>query len=100
MTLLVTKEHQGLADLTFVHGPGKGTGGTAKNAVLLIALSQDIFAAGAADDIMTPVAGDSLRAIVPEQNLSVSPDQVHAGLQAVQHGAEDVRILKFRHGRG
>ena len=100
MTLLVAEVHQGVADPAFVHGLGKGTGADAKNAVLLVTMREDIFATGTADDIMTPVAGDSLRAIVPEQNLSVAPDQVHSGLQAVQHGAEDVRILKFRHGRG
>jgi hypothetical protein len=75
------------------------TGSTAKNAVLLVAMSEDILAAGAADDGMTPIAGDSLRAIVPEQDFSVAPDQVHSGLQAVQDSSEDGRVLKFSHRR-
>ena len=60
------------------------TGSTAKNAVLLVAMSEDILAAGVADDGMTPIAGDSLRAVVPEQNFAVAPDQVHSGLQAIR----------------
>jgi hypothetical protein len=100
VTLLVAKEHPGVAGLAFVHDSGERTGSTAKNAVLLVALSEDILAAGAADDVMTPIAGDSLRAIVPEQDFSVAPDQVQSGLQAVQDSSEDGRVLKkFSHRR-
>jgi hypothetical protein len=69
----------------------------AENAVLLVTLSEDILAAGAANDVMTTIAGDPLRAIVPEPNFPVAPDQVHSGLQTFQDASKDIRILKFNH---
>ena len=87
MAVLVAKEHQCVAGLALVHDPSERTGGAAKNAVLLVTLSEDILAAGAANDVMTTIAGDPLRAIVPEPDLPVAPDQVHSGLQTFQDTA-------------
>ncbi len=97
MTLLVAEKHQGVADPGFVQRRGKGTGADAKNAVLLVTMREDIFATKAADYVVTPVAGDFLCAIIPEQNFPVAPNQTDSGLQAVQNGAGDIRVLKFRH---
>jgi hypothetical protein len=83
----------------FARDSGERTGDASKNAVLLVTLGEDILAAGAADDIMTRIAGDSLRAIVPEPDFSVAPDQMHSGRQAVQDSSKDVRVLKFSHRR-
>ena len=83
-----------------MHGSGKWTCDAAKNAVLFVTMQQNVFAAGAANYFVTPEAGDSLGAIVPEQNFAVASDQIHSGLQAVQNGSKDAWILKFRHLRG
>jgi hypothetical protein len=99
VSLLVEKEHQSVAGLAFVHDSSEWTTGAAKNAVLLVTLSEDVFAAGAPNHIVTPVAGDSLCAIVPEHNFPVTPDHVHSGRQALQDGSKDIRILKVDHRR-
>src|SRR5579864_5586203 len=46
---------------------------------------------------MPLMAGKPFCALVPEQDLSASVRHRHADLQAVQHGAEHLWILKVRH---
>ena len=95
---LVAEKHQRrTAVYHIVAGSNLRAGHAAQNAVLLVALGQDVFTAGSSDHIVTAVAGDSLRSFVPEQNFPVTTHQANAGVQAFQDRTEDMRILKFRH---
>jgi hypothetical protein len=94
----VQQVNVGFSRLSVAHGVGERAGGSAKDRLVLIAVDQNVFAAVASDHILTQVAADVLGTLVPEQNLPIAVNQVHAGLQTFQDSTEDLGILEFRHG--
>jgi hypothetical protein len=99
MSGFVAKKYQRRTGIAHLPGTNVRAGGAAQYAVLLIALSQNVFTAGSPDHFVTAVPGNSLCSLVPEQNFPVAAYHINAGVQAFQDRPEDVGILKFRHCR-
>jgi hypothetical protein len=65
---------------------------------MLVAMHQNVLTAETAQDLVTAIASDLFRgALIPVENSSIASDQVHADVETVQDGLEDLRILKFHH---
>jgi hypothetical protein len=64
---------------------------------LTIAVDENIVPPGVSDYLVPLVPGQPFSALVPEPNFAVSIRHTDAGLQAIQHGAKNLRILKVGH---
>ena len=60
---------------------------------MLVAVGQDVFSTRAAQHFMSLVSGDLFRALIPEQNLPVPSDHVHACLEIFQDGSKNAGIV-------
>ena len=52
---------------------------------------------GAAEDILAKIAGDSFRAVAPEEDLLLAIDNIEASWKALKNGPEDFGIAEFGH---
>jgi len=59
---------------------------------------QNIVAAWATHHVVPHVTGNAFRTLIPKENSPISIHHIDPSLQAVQHGAEYLWVLKFRHG--
>src|SRR5277367_6887218 len=100
MTELVVQRQPQLARLAVSPHIGERAEFAAYRAALLVALRQNAVGAGVSDDFVFEMTGNLLRALIPEQNLPLTVHHVNAHRQAVEDGAEDLRITKFRHRGG
>ena len=99
MSFFMAQLHFCFLGFALVQGSTDGTGSATGGTALTVTVQQNIVAAGAANHLVPFVPGEPFSALVPEQDLPVSISHGDADLQAVQHGTENLRILKFRHKR-
>jgi hypothetical protein len=74
MSFAVKQVDFGRPGLAVVHGVVEGTFKSAQDAIVLVAVNEDVVAAAASDDILAEKAADSLGAVVPEENSAVPVD--------------------------
>ena len=80
-----------------MHGSSERTGRATGDTALTVAVNENIVPPGAPDYFVPLVSGQPFSPLVPGPNDPVSIRHTDPILQAVQHGAENLRILKVRH---
>src|SRR5580658_10498230 len=81
-----------------MQGGSHGTFSGAGFATDLVAVQENIFGAGMAEDIDAGIAGDLFGTVAPEDDFLLQIEDDDADLQAIQDVAVDLGIFKVRHG--
>jgi hypothetical protein len=97
MSLFVAQLHLRFVSLALMHGSSEWTSCATSDTALTVAVDENIVPPGVPDYFVPLVSSQPFSALVPEPNCSVSIRHTDTRLQAVQHGAENLRILKVRH---
>src|SRR5277367_2653915 len=97
MSFAVAQLHSGFLRLPLLLGSADWTACSTSDTTLAVTVQQNIVTTGASHYLMPLVSGNSLGALVPEQDLPVPVGHAYTTLQAVQYGPEDLWILMFRH---
>ena len=82
-----------------MQGSTDGASGATSDTASIVTLHQNIVAAGAPNHFVALMPGQPFGALVPKENFPVPIRHRDAGLQAVQHRAEELWILKVRHSK-
>ena len=93
----VMEEHLDFAGPAVVDGRDDGTSRAAMETVAFVALGEDVIVANVAENLVAPVAGNLLGAVIPKQNFSIAPDEVDPSLYAVEDDAENLWIMQSQH---
>jgi hypothetical protein len=70
---------------------------TTEHATFIVTVEKDVFAGWTSDNVVTMIASDPLRPIVPKDDLPVAVDDINSGLETIQNNPKDLWSLKFRH---
>jgi hypothetical protein len=97
MSLFVAQLHLRFVRLALMHGSSEWTGCAAGDTALTVAVNENIVPPGVPDYFVPLVSSQPFSPLVPEPNCPVSIGHTDTRLQAVQHDAENLRILKIRH---
>jgi hypothetical protein len=95
----VAHVHLGVPGAAIAHGFGQRAGCRAQQVTLTVAVIEQTVTATTAYNFVAQIAGDSLGAIVPEDDPPVPIHQVDPGLQAFQDSPQHFWALKLRHVR-
>jgi hypothetical protein len=63
----------------------------------IVAMRKDVLARQTSKNIVSMVASNPLRTVIPENNLPLTIDHVNSGLETVQNNPKNLWTLKFRH---
>jgi hypothetical protein len=97
MSLFVAQLHLRFLRLALMHGSSERASRATGDTALTVAVDENIVPPGMPDYFVPLVSSQPFSPLVPEPNGPISIRHTDAILQAVQHGAENLRIFKVRH---
>jgi hypothetical protein len=97
MSFFVAQLHLRFLRPALMHGSSERTSRATGDTALTVAVNENIVPPGVPDYFVPLVSSQPFSTLVPGPNDPVSIRHTDPVLQAIQHGAENLRILKVRH---
>jgi hypothetical protein len=97
VALLVAQLDSGFPPFSVIYCLFEGACRATQHAAFVVTMEKDILAGWTSNNVVTMIASDPLRPIIPEDDLPVAVDHINSGLETIQNNPKDLWSLKFRH---
>jgi len=98
MTLTVQEKGFTFHNVTFAHGFEEQAGATTQRSMVFTGINDEVFFVISAEHLEAKIPGQSLRTMVPEDNLPVAIHQANSGVEVFDYGTKQLGIVQLQTG--